>query len=83
MHGGSATVLEADEEEGEVFIGLIGACSGCGISPMTVTAIRKRIRDEMDSVERVEVSTGASFEQGESSSSEDTNDKESGVQAPF
>lgn len=58
MHGGSSSVIEADEETGSVIIQLGGACSGCGISPMTVQAIKKRLFDELPEVQEITVYTG-------------------------
>lgn len=58
MHGGDSSILDADPDEGYVRIALGGACSGCGISPMTVQAIKSRMPNQIESVTRVEVSTG-------------------------
>jgi len=58
MHGGSSSILEADPDDGVVQVALGGACSGCGISPMTVQAIKTRMVDQISDVEQVEVSTG-------------------------
>jgi Fe/S biogenesis protein NfuA len=57
MHGGNSKVIEADSENGKVKIQLSGACSGCGISPMTVQAIKSRMTDNIDNAETVEVIT--------------------------
>ncbi|GGL43907.1 hypothetical protein GCM10009037_29170 [Halarchaeum grantii] len=43
MHGGTAGVDAVDADSGEVRLALGGACSGCGISPMTVQAIQARL----------------------------------------
>ena len=58
MHGGSAAIEELDPEEGHVVISLSGACSGCGISPMTIQAIKSRMVQEIPEIERVEATTG-------------------------
>jgi Fe-S cluster biogenesis protein NfuA len=58
MHGGSAAIEEVDEDTGEVWIALGGACSGCGISPMTVQALKSRMVAEFDEVTAVHASTG-------------------------
>jgi Fe-S cluster biogenesis protein NfuA len=58
MHGGSAAIQEIDRETGEVSIQLGGACSGCGISPMTIQAIKSRMVKEIDEVETVHANTG-------------------------
>lgn len=58
MHGGESSVLDVDKETGEVQIALSGACSGCGISPMTTQQIKRRLMQELDWVEQVHVSTG-------------------------
>lgn len=93
MHGGSAAIQDLDREEGEVTIQLGGACSGCGISPMTIQAIKSRMTKEISEISTVHADTGMggghegagggsvspSFP-GESSGSE--NDDE-GPEAPF
>ena len=58
MHGGSAAVESVDEETGEVWLRLGGACSGCGISPMTIQAIQSRMPMHVDGVTEVHVDTG-------------------------
>ncbi|ERG89604.1 MAG: thioredoxin-like proteins and domain protein [halophilic archaeon J07HX5] len=58
MHGGSASIEEIDRDSGEVTIQLSGACSGCGISPMTVQAIKARMTKEIAEVTKVNASTG-------------------------
>lgn len=58
MHGGDAAVESIDEETGEVWLRLGGACSGCGISPMTIQAIQSRLPTAVDGVSEVHVDTG-------------------------
>ena len=58
MHGGSAAVQDIDRESGEVSIALGGACSGCGISPMTIQAIKSRMVKEIPEITQVNASTG-------------------------
>lgn len=58
MHGGTAGIDAIDDETGEVWVSLGGACSGCGISPMTVQALTSRMVAEFDEVTRVHASTG-------------------------
>jgi len=58
MHGGSAAIQNLDRESGEVSIQLGGACSGCGISPMTIQAIKKRMVNEIAEIETVHANTG-------------------------
>jgi Fe/S biogenesis protein NfuA len=60
MHGGEFSVLEADPSDGFVSIQLSGACSGCGISPMTKEAIRSRLPNKVNGVEMVQVETTGS-----------------------
>lgn len=57
MHGGEFEILEADPEDGYVKVQLSGACSGCGISPMTKEAIRDRLPDKVEGVNMVSVET--------------------------
>jgi Fe/S biogenesis protein NfuA len=58
MHGGSAAVQNLDRETGEVSIMLGGACSGCGISPMTIQAIKSRMTEEIPEIDTVHAETG-------------------------
>jgi Fe/S biogenesis protein NfuA len=58
MHGGSAAIQDLDRETGEVSIQLGGACSGCGISPMTIQAIKTRMVKEIPEIETVHANTG-------------------------
>ena len=58
MHGGSAAIQHLDRESGEVHIQLGGACSGCGISPMTIQAIKSRMTKEIPEIETVVADTG-------------------------
>jgi len=58
MHGGSAAIQHLDRETGEVHISLGGACSGCGISPMTIQAIKSRMTKEIPEIETVVADTG-------------------------
>ena len=58
MHGGTAAVQSIDPEDGSVTVQLGGACSGCGISPMTIQAIKSRMVKEIPEIERVHAETG-------------------------
>ena len=58
MHGGSAAIQELDREAGSVTIQLGGACSGCGISPMTIQAIKTRMTKEIPEINEVVARTG-------------------------
>lgn len=58
MHGGSASIQEIDRESGKVTIALGGACSGCGISPMTIQAIKSRMVKEIPEIDEVNATTG-------------------------
>jgi Fe-S cluster biogenesis protein NfuA len=53
MHGGTAAIEDLDPETGEVSLRLGGACSGCGISPMTVQAIKSRMAKEIPEIQTV------------------------------
>lgn len=64
MHGGSAAIQDLDRETGVVSIQLGGACSGCGISPMTIQAIKKRMVEEIPGIEEVHANTGIGGEGG-------------------
>lgn len=65
MHGGSAAIQDLDRESGEVSIQLGGACSGCGISPMTIQAIKKRMVEEIPEIDEVHANTGTGGEGGD------------------
>ncbi|SEO59273.1 Fe-S cluster biogenesis protein NfuA, 4Fe-4S-binding domain [Halogranum amylolyticum] len=58
MHGGSAAIQDLNRETGEVTILLGGACSGCGISPMTIQAIKTRMVKEIPEINEVHAETG-------------------------
>lgn len=58
MHGGSAAIQNLDLESGEVTVMLGGACSGCGISPMTIQAIKSRMVKEIPEINQVHADTG-------------------------
>jgi len=64
MHGGSAAIQHLDRESGEVHIQLGGACSGCGISPMTIQAIKSRMVKEIPEIAEVHANTGMDDEMG-------------------
>jgi Fe-S cluster biogenesis protein NfuA len=96
MHGGSAAIQDLDRETGEVSIQLGGACSGCGISPMTIQAIKSRMVKEIPEIETVHAQTGETGgghgmggEGGMSpsfpgeSSDDGGDDSDEGPQAPF
>jgi Fe/S biogenesis protein NfuA len=71
MHGGSAAIEELDAEEGRVAIQLGGACSGCGISPMTIQAIKTRMAKEIAEIDTVEARTGMDSGEGMSGGASD------------
>ena len=64
MHGGSAAIQHLDADTGEVHIQLGGACSGCGISPMTIQAIKTRMAKEIAEIETVKANTGMGGSEG-------------------
>jgi Fe-S cluster biogenesis protein NfuA len=64
MHGGSAAIEHLDPESGEVTIRLGGACSGCGISPMTIQAIKSRMVKEIPEISSVTANTGTGGNEG-------------------
>jgi Fe-S cluster biogenesis protein NfuA len=96
MHGGSSSITHLDREAGEVHIQLGGACSGCGISPMTIQAIKSRMVKEIPEIDKVEADTGMGAGgdgdlggTGESMSpsfpgeGDDDGEEDEGPQAPF
>ena len=80
MHGGSAAIQNIDRDAGSVTVQLTGACSGCGISPMTIQAIKTRMVKEIPEIETVNASTGTTG--GGASFPGESGDDE-GPQAPF
>ena len=54
-HGGNFRIEDVDEETGEVTVAIGGACSGCGIAPMTMRAIERRLPDHVEEVTSVTV----------------------------
>lgn len=58
MHGGEIEITNVDPEERHAAINLSGACSGCGISPQTVQAVKKRLPNKVDGISTVDVTTG-------------------------
>ncbi|WP_435359891.1 NifU family protein [Haloarchaeobius sp. DFWS5] len=95
MHGGSAAIQNLDRESGEVTILLGGACSGCGISPMTIQAIKSRMVKEIPEITAVHAETGMGGEGGQAGGSggmspsfpgetvDDGGEDDEGPQAPF
>ncbi|WP_135827345.1 NifU family protein [Halorussus halobius] len=91
MHGGSAAIQNIDRETGEVSIQLGGACSGCGISPMTIQAIKSRMVKEIPEIEQVNADTGMGGDGGMGGGmspsfpgeTSDDGDDDEGPQAPF
>jgi Fe-S cluster biogenesis protein NfuA len=55
QHGGSFELKDVDEAAGTVTVAIGGACSGCGIAPMTMKAIQKRLPESVDGLETVDV----------------------------
>jgi len=66
MHGGTSAVREADPETGEVVVELGGTCSGCGISDVTASNIRRDLITDFDAVTDVTVRVPSSGDHGES-----------------
>ena len=54
-HGGNFEIRDVDEEAGTATVAIGGACSGCGIAPMTMQAIERRLPEEVDGLDDVEV----------------------------
>lgn len=88
MHGGTAAIQNIDRENGVVDLQLGGACSGCGISPMTIQAIKSRMTKEIPEIDTVHADTGMGGSSGMSPSFPGEEDGEEsgedeGPQAPF
>ena len=85
MHGGNAAIQGLDAEAGEVTIMLGGACSGCGISPMTIQALKTRMTKEIEEINTVYADTGEEDGSGMSPSfaGDDPDDDDGGAEVPF
>ncbi len=57
-HGGKAVIEDIDESTGTLRLSLEGACSGCGISDATMSAIRNQLPRSVDEINKVEIGTG-------------------------
>ncbi|WP_435360781.1 NifU family protein [Haloarchaeobius sp. DFWS5] len=64
LHGGSYDVAHLDAEEGSVTVLLTGACDGCGISDLTISAVRSRLLSQFPELTDVTVETGVGAEAG-------------------
>jgi Fe-S cluster biogenesis protein NfuA len=53
MHGGDASITALNLEDRTVYISLGGACTGCGISPMTIAALQNRLPAAIDAIDYV------------------------------
>lgn len=85
MHGGSANIQHLDADAGEVTIQLGGACSGCGISPMTIQALKTRMTKELDEINTVHADTGSGGSSGMSPSfaGKDPDGEDEDAEVPF
>lgn len=84
MHGGTADIVNLDPEEGSVHLVLGGVCSGCGLSPMTMQAVKRRLPEHIEEIDTVYTDTGQSSGLGGSSPFVNAGeDDESGSDAPF
>lgn len=87
MHGGSFSIDSVDTDTGKVTITLTGACSGCGISPMTIQALQTRLVNDVAEITQVTARTGHSQDTHNSpsyfGSSNDTSDEDITPEAPF
>lgn len=88
MHGGTFSIDGIDLENGRVTVVLSGACSGCGISPMTIQAIKSRMVKDVDAIEEVVARTEEEAMGGTSTPSfadapPESDGEEPGSDAPF
>ncbi|MFC6963157.1 NifU family protein [Halocatena marina] len=54
-HGGHFEIEDVNDNTGDVTVAIGGACSGCGIAPMTIKAIEQRLPTEIEGVSNVTV----------------------------
>ncbi|WP_267642735.1 NifU family protein [Haloarchaeobius amylolyticus] len=64
LHGGSYDIAHLDADEGTVTVLLTGACEGCGISELTIGAVRGRLLSEFPELTEVHVETGLGADAG-------------------
>lgn len=92
MHGGSASIQNIDRDSGELSLMLGGACSGCGISPMTIQAIKTRMVKEIPEINKVNADTGMGGDDGmggdtspsfPGETTDDDSSSDEGPSAPF
>ena len=83
MHGGSSAITAIDNETGYVEIQLGGACSGCGISPMTTEAIKRRLCNEIEGIETVTVKTGMNDMDVNGTQAPDKSSMSDSIDVPF
>lgn len=91
MHGGTFSIDSVDTDEGIIVITLSGACSGCGISPMTIQALKTRMVDNIPEVNEVHARTGQdenigttpSFPERSSDTDSGADDDDLSPEAPF
>lgn len=55
QHGGSFEIRDVDTDAGRATVAIGGACSGCGIAPMTMKAIEQRLPENVDGLDDVDV----------------------------
>jgi Fe-S cluster biogenesis protein NfuA len=55
QHGGNFEIRDVNEADGTATVAIGGACSGCGIAPMTMKAIERRLPESVEGLEDVEV----------------------------
>lgn len=55
QHGGNFEIRDVDEQAGTATVEIGGACSGCGIAPMTMKAIERRLPESVEALEDVNV----------------------------
>lgn len=64
MHGGKASISDINLEANSVTVKLGGACSGCGISPMTIQALKTRLPKDIPEITTVHANTGEESKSG-------------------
>lgn len=83
MHGGSASIEDLDPETGEITVRLGGACSGCGVSPMTIRAIASQLPDAIPEIETVNAETGDADGEGSNGTAVPGFVGDENVESPF
>lgn len=83
MHGGEASISNINLDENSVTVRLGGACSGCGVSPMTIQALKTRLPKDIPEITTVSADTGEESSTGMTPSFAGEEVESENTDAPF